>query len=236
MTDNTAGNGPVIVTTSDRRRRLAAMIAVGSLATAGIVGGTMAAFTDSEYAGLNESGGGYAAALWNLQISEDGDSWVDTTAPTSDGTQGAADNTAEDVQAPIDLTIDGADNLIPGDATTYVTTTFQVRNEDTSTQDAQLVSFKLLQDPNTTASPTDADLLDALRFDVSDGTTTVQDQTYADLASGVALSSPTLDPGAVQTYTVRVLLPDQGSATANSALQGMHAYLVAQVNGTSVAE
>ncbi|MFC4244165.1 hypothetical protein ACFOYW_12345 [Gryllotalpicola reticulitermitis] len=229
MSDNIGGAAPIVVTKSHRRRRAAAMLAVASLATAGIVGATMAAFTDSEYAGLNNGPGqgGYAAANWNIQISSDNSDWVDTTNPNTAGT---TDNTADDVQAPIDLSIDGASQLIPGDASTDVTTTFYVRNDPTSTQNAELADFKLIPDP---AQTTDTTMLDALQFTVTDGTDTVTAVSYADLNAGVALSSPELTPGQVQTYTVTVHLPAQATQAENNALEGQAAYLIAEVDGTS---
>jgi predicted ribosomally synthesized peptide with SipW-like signal peptide len=226
----TEPNGPVIVRPSNKRRRLAALIAVGSLATAGIIGVTMASFTDSEFAGLNDSAsqGGYGTSLWNLQISADGTSWSDTTNPN---TPGQADNLAADTGVPINLTIDGAENLVPGDAASDVTTTFKVRNQDTSTQNAQITDFKLITDP---ANASDASLLSALRFTVTtDAGGSVTAQTYDQLAAGVALNAPVLAPGAVVTYTVTVDLPDQGGATQDAALQGLHVYLIADVDGDS---
>jgi hypothetical protein len=225
-----APEGPVIIRKSDKRRRLAAIIAVGSLATAAVVGVTMASFADHEYAGLNDTAqqGGYAAASWNLQISADGTTWADTTSPD---TPGQADNLAADTGVPINLAIDGANQLIPGDATSDVTTTFRVRNDPTSSENAQLTTFKLMTDAS--AGTTDQALLDALRFTVTDGTNTVTAQTYDQLAAGVALSTPVLAPGAVVTYTVTVDLPDQGGAAQDAALQGLHAYLVAGVDGDS---
>lgn len=238
MTNDTGaaaeGRGPVIIHKSDKRRRLAAIIAVGSLAAAGVIGGTMAAFVDHEYAGLNNTAdqGGYAAAKWNLQIRADDDAtWVDTTAPD---TKGVADNLATDTGVPINLAIDGANNLIPGDQGTDAKTTFQVRNEDTSTQNAQITDFKLMVDP--TAGTTDAALQSALRFDVTrDGQVVATDATYDQLADGIGLGvdQPILAPGAIVTYTVTVDLPEQGGAVQDAALQGMHAYLVADVDGTS---
>jgi len=233
MTENTAPSSPVIVRQKGRRRQFVGLVSLGTLAALGAVAVTMAAFTDSEYAGLNENGGGIAAASWNIQVAGDNGAWLDTTSPL---TPGVADNLATDTATPAVVagTSVGevaANNMIPGDATTYQTFEFTIRNAPSSTQTAVIDDFKLLTDTN--AGTTDAALLSALQFSVSDGTDTVTAQDYSDLAAGVTLSAPHLAPGDVQTYTVVVSLPDQGSATANAALQGQAAFLTADVDATS---
>ncbi|MEZ3160934.1 hypothetical protein AB1K54_10355 [Microbacterium sp. BWT-B31] len=226
MPDNTTQTSPVIIEEPRRRRRAAAFLGIGALGAMALIGVTMASFTDAEYAALNGSGDGYAVAAWNIQISADGNAWVDTTSPS---TPGQPDNLPIDVQAPIDLAIAGADALVPGDAATNVTATLYVRNEDTSARNAQLLKFRLLED----STATDTALRDALRFTVSDGQSTFASLSYSALSTGVALSQPVIAPGSVVTYTITVSLPDQGSATQNAALQGLRANLLAAIDGVS---
>ncbi|MFC4244163.1 hypothetical protein ACFOYW_12335 [Gryllotalpicola reticulitermitis] len=232
-TDGTTPDTPVIVKPKLRKRRLAGLLFFGVLAAVGIAAVTTAAFTDSEYAGFNSTGGGLGAATWNIQVAGDSGAWLDTTSPLTPGT---ADNLATDTAAPAVVAGSSvgnvaANNLIPGDATTNQTFTFTVRNAPNSTQSAVIDDFKLVLDTN--AGTSDTALLSALQFSVSDGSATVTQQSYTDLAAGVDLSKPHLAPGDVQSYTVVVSLPDQGSATANAALQGQAAFLTAEVDGAS---
>ncbi|MDR1213275.1 MAG: hypothetical protein LBK54_04185 [Propionibacteriaceae bacterium] len=239
MTDTRIADAPVVVEEKSRRRRAVGIISSAALGTALLAGLTLAAFTDAEFAGLNDNGTdkpGYGVAAYNIQIRDkDPNGWVDTTMLADHD----SDNTSADVNDPILLVIDKADKIIPGDSTTYPSVSFQVRNSDASTVNSSIY-FRLINRTGGSVT-TDTDLLAALRFNVTinngqTDTLKLQDKTFDELDDQTTtLVSASATPGAVFTITIQVKLPDQGSPAANGLLQSTHAYLIAAVDGTSVA-
>ncbi|MDR1078721.1 MAG: hypothetical protein LBL55_08715 [Propionibacteriaceae bacterium] len=235
MTDSRMAEAPVVVEEKSHRRRAAGIIASAALGTALLAGLTLAAFTDQEFAGLNHDGAskpGYGVAGYNIQISEQGkNTWHDTTM--LDGS--APDNLAKDTEEPLVLVISNADKIIPGDAASWPSVSFDVRNDETSTVNSSL-HFRLID--AGAAGATSPTLLSALKFDVTvsgAGAASWTNKTFGDLDDpGATLVAASAKPGEVYTITITVKLPEQSSATANSALQGLQAHLIAAVDGASV--
>ncbi|MDR1079010.1 MAG: hypothetical protein LBL55_10220 [Propionibacteriaceae bacterium] len=242
MTDTTKVGAPVVVEEKPRRRRAAGIISSAALGTALLAGLTLAAFTDSEFAGLNHDGAdepGYGVASYNIQIrSNEGDEWHDTTMLEGH----ASDNLGDDIHDPITLLISNADKIIPNDPDSYPTVSFDVRNDQKSTVNSS-IHFRLL---NGASEPlvTSPELLAALRFDVTitggtlEGSTKFENQTFTDLSQEGAPIEVTTSaaPEEVFTITITVKLPvGEISAADKSAFQNTHAYLIAAVYGESVA-
>ncbi|MDR0837980.1 MAG: SipW-dependent-type signal peptide-containing protein [Propionibacteriaceae bacterium] len=231
----------VVVEEEPRKRRFGALFAVLSLTTALGVGATLAAFTDSEYAKLNDATP-FQAAAYNLQISASGEDgnllsdseWHDTSL------DGQVDNTTADTELPLQLNNLGSNNLIPGDANAFVSTPFWIRNDPNMSTVNTKLALKLVTDSSESS---DATMLAALRFKITVGTAQVENPnsqpdglfTFAELNNtGVDLLT-SLAPGRDGVkVTIDVSIADQGSNANNNALQGKQVYLIAQVNGESV--
>jgi predicted ribosomally synthesized peptide with SipW-like signal peptide len=239
-------NIAVVVEEEPRKRRFGALFAILSLTTALGVGATLAAFTDSEYAKLNNTTP-FQAAAYNLQISatgEDGDTsaddeWHDTSLNAT------SDNTAADTEAPLSLDNGGSNNLIPGDPDAYVSTSFWIRNDPNISTVNTKLALKLTEESGKEIPGTDTDgltMLAALRFKVTVGSTQVSNPndptdglfTFAELNTTgtelVASLAPNRDGVKI---TIDISIADQNSNAANNALQGKQVFLIAQVDGES---
>jgi hypothetical protein len=229
--------------------RLAAVVVALGLGICFAIATTMAASTDSEYGSLGDSRAPLQVGYYNLQISKTGGTadsdWHDTTL-LSDGSGNISDNTAADVESPIDLGSDSDTVLAPGQSGP-LSTTMYVRNQPASNGLATTLRFSLAQD--SAAGASDAALVSALSFSVAitgpGSSSYSHTYTYADLEdTGVLLiggstDSPgllgltSLAPGDSIEVVLTTSLPDQGSLAANSLVAGKNAHLLAKFSGAS---
>lgn len=205
----------VLTTTksSGRKRTLltgGALLGVTALLTA-------AAFTD--FANLNLGNGTNDSGVggnnrFNIQVVG-----TDAAGLPLPGTWQEA-NTA----AGVNIKVPGADLITPGDT---VSVEIPFRNESPALSAA--INFSLQDRAGFTSSP---ELVSALRYTITlDGVAIV---TNVPQSAVSALNLGTLVAGDDAVLGVSINLPDQGSATANNALQGKVSYVQAHFDASSV--
>lgn len=202
-------------TAASGRKRI--IVAGGALlAAAGLV--TAAAFTD--FANLNLGGGTDDSGVGgnnrlNLQV-------VNTDA---DGNPIPGEWQEADTDAGVSINVPGSQLITPGDT---VSVDIPFRNESPALN--AKISFSLQDRPGKTSDPA---ITAALRYTVKLGSDPAL-VTNATQAAVSALDLGTYAPGQEQTLTVSISLPDQGSASANNALQGEVSYVQAHFDAVSV--
>jgi len=202
---------PVIIAPRRRPGRLVSA-ALGAATVVALVamGITAAAYTDSEYTGLATVGAG----SYDLQISADGSTWVDTVAPGASG----SDNVPADTQLPVSLTVADGDAMLPG---TTATASVWVRNSPDSTAKSA-ATLAIVQNP---AAASNAAMLAALSWTVtsSDGAISVSGFSSSALS---ALPLDELAPGDAVKINVSAQLTSAVLASSSVAM-------LARVSGES---
>ncbi|MCA4134030.1 hypothetical protein [Arthrobacter sp. M4] len=200
-------------TSSGRKRALltgGSLLGVTALLTA-------AAFTD--FANLNLGNGTTDSGVggnnrFNIQVVG-----TDTAGLPVAGTWQEA-NTA----AGVNIKVPGADLITPGDT---VSVEIPFRNESPALSAA--INFSLQDRAGFTSSPA---LSSALRYTVTlDGAAIATNVPQSGVS---ALNLGTFVAGKEGKLGVSITLPDQGSASANNALQGQISYVQAHFDATSV--
>jgi hypothetical protein len=242
-------------------RKIAAIVGTGALALSVMAGATFASYSDSEYGWFNGNGanGGETAAIWNMQIRNEGETvWNDTRQFGAK----EVDNLADDGANPIKLSfkVNGLSNgeqgyensgWVPGDSSTDLTGTVELRlgvpagasgvvGKD-STLQVSIIDYSAFDTSNTKGKASSQDLLKALRVDlvdVNDNNTVYPGLKIGDVQTGLKNlekggdNKPTT--GTVHKIQYRIYLPDQGTAAANAALQGAEVFLEFKADGQSV--
>lgn len=177
---------------------------------------TAASFTD--FANLNIGNAGDSGFGGNNRFNIQVVGTDSSGFPVADTWQEA--NTA----AGVNIKIPGADLITPGDT---VSVNIPFRNE--SPELSASISFSLKDRAGYASSPA---LDAALRYTITlDGGAIV---TNVPKSSVDALNLGTYAKGAKGVLGVSVTLPDQGSAAANNAMQGLISYVQAHFDATSV--
>jgi hypothetical protein len=230
-------NNVVIVKERPQRRRFAGLLGCATLGAALIAGATLASFTDSEYGRFGGEGDGdITTANYNIQIAQVGEgakgatgTWHDTTMKAGN----ASDNTAADVESPLQLTLSGT-GLAPGNADAKYTASFDVRNAPGSA--ATDLSLYLL-DQSGADTATQA-LLDNLLFDVVikdkdntkvfESTTPLSFDDITDPTKAIVVGE-NVTPNTYFSVTITIHLDED----ADNTVRGGKANLIAQIDGSS---
>ncbi|MDR1442264.1 MAG: hypothetical protein LBJ02_07755 [Bifidobacteriaceae bacterium] len=223
----TTANSHTVVKEHPRRRRFAGVLGTLSLGVALVAGATTAAFTDSEYANLFNASGGAHTGFYNIQIREKAaDAWAETSL------DGKADNLPDEDKFPLKLNISNTE-LVPGDPTKNITAKFSVRNDERSTM-ATSLHLKLTKSVET-GKATDQELVTAMMFDVTVGTGAKQTLSYDAMQKTPVLIAAKADPKESFDVQIVAYLPASVKGTDAAKIMGKKAFLVAQVDGSSVA-